>query len=364
MKRIVVPEHHIAVITKETGISRILAEGKYWLGWAEQATIYNKSTDFSVSQHVEILLSHPEFCDHVHVIDVPEGHICMMYWNETLTRVFHTGRYIMWKGLKQYGFKMINTSTLEIPKDLPVYVLQKSIMAPYVRSYKIEPNEKGILYVNGQFDRVLDAGVYYWWSNHILVAVSKVDMRQTMMELSGQEILTQDKAQIRVNFSVQYQVVDIEKVFLANKDYDKQLYNIMQLALRGFIGRITLDELMENKGQVDAYVMTMSREQAQGLGISIVNCGLKDIVLPGDMKDIMNQVLIAEKKAQANIIMRREETASTRSLLNTAKLMEENSMLMRLKEMEYVEKIADKINNISISGNGQIVDQLKQLFVK
>jgi hypothetical protein len=61
--------------------------------------------------------------------------------------------------------------------------------------------------------------------------------------------------------------------------------------------------------------------------------------------------------------MRREETASTRSLLNTAKLMEENSMLFKLKEMEYVEKIADKINSISLSGGNQIIDQLKDIFV-
>jgi len=85
--------------------------------------------------------------------------------------------------------------------------------------------------------------------------------------------------------------------------------------------------------------------------------------LPGDVKEIMNQVLIAEKKAQANSIMRREETASTRSLLNTAKLMEDNTMLFKLKEMEYVEKIADKINSISVSGNGMVIDQLRQLFV-
>jgi regulator of protease activity HflC (stomatin/prohibitin superfamily) len=85
--------------------------------------------------------------------------------------------------------------------------------------------------------------------------------------------------------------------------------------------------------------------------------------LPGEVKEIMNQVLVAEKKAQANIIMRREETASTRSLLNTAKLMEDNQMLLKLKEMEYVEKIADKINSISLSGNGVLIDQLRQIFV-
>ena len=84
--------------------------------------------------------------------------------------------------------------------------------------------------------------------------------------------------------------------------------------------------------------------------VEVNDFGIRDIILPGDVKEIMNQVLIAEKKAQANIIMRREETASTRSLLNTAKLMEENAMLWKLKEMEYVEKIADKISNISVSG--------------
>ena len=76
----------------------------------------------------------------------------------------------------------------------------------------------------------------------------------------------------------------------------------------------------------------------------------------------MNQVLVAEKRAQANTIMRREETASTRSLLNTAKLMEENAMLWKLKEMEYVEKIAEKISTISVNGNGKLVEQLKELF--
>jgi hypothetical protein len=81
------------------------------------------------------------------------------------------------------------------------------------------------------------------------------------------------------------------------------------------------------------------------------------------MRDIMNQVLIAEKRAMANIITRREETASTRSLLNTAKLMEDNAMLYKLKEMEFVERIAENINSISVSGNGQIVDQLKQILI-
>jgi regulator of protease activity HflC (stomatin/prohibitin superfamily) len=184
------------------------------------------------------------------------------------------------------------------------------------------------------------------------------------LEVAGQEILSKDKAQIRINFTLQYQIVDIVKALLDNKEYEKQLYSLMQLTLRSYIGQMTLDELMERKTEIQGYVLENTLPQVAGLGITLLTCGVKDVILPGDVRDIMNQVLIAEKRAQANSIMRREETASTRSLLNTAKLMEENSMLFKLKEMEYVEKIAEKINTISVSGNGQIVDQLKQLFVK
>ena len=138
----------------------------------------------------------------------------------------------------------------------------------------------------------------------------------------------------------------------------------MQLALRECIGLMTFDELMESKEKIAEMVMAITLDKVENLGVKLTNCGVKDIVLPGDVKEIMNQVLVAEKRAQANIITRREEMASTRSLLNTAKLMEDNAMLYKLKEMEYVEKIAEKINNISLSGSGQIVDQLKQIFVK
>jgi regulator of protease activity HflC (stomatin/prohibitin superfamily) len=137
----------------------------------------------------------------------------------------------------------------------------------------------------------------------------------------------------------------------------------MQLALREFVGALSLDELLDKKENISAAVLEAVSEKASALGVTLQGSGIRDIILPGEMKDIMNQVLIAEKKAQANTIMRREETASTRSLLNTAKLMEENAMLFKLKEMEYVEKIAEKINNISLSGGSLLVDQLKDIFV-
>jgi regulator of protease activity HflC (stomatin/prohibitin superfamily) len=150
---------------------------------------------------------------------------------------------------------------------------------------------------------------------------------------------------------------------LENKEYDKQLYIVFQLALREFIAGYSFDEMLEKKDAIAPYILQNVNEKATALGVEVTSFGIRDIILPGDIKEIMNKVLVAEKNAQANTIMRREETASTRSLLNTAKLMEDNAMLWKLKEMEYVEKIAEKISNISVSGNGALVEQLKQIFV-
>ena len=182
------------------------------------------------------------------------------------------------------------------------------------------------------------------------------------MEISGQEILSKDKASLRINFFALYKVVDVKKALIDTNDFERQFYIMIQLVLREFIGSLTLDELLESKQKISNFVLEQMKDKALQIGIEIMDAGVKDIILNGEMKEIMNQVLIAQKKAQANIITRREETASTRSLLNTAKLMEDNNMLFRLKEMEYVEKISEKIGQISVTGSGQVLDQLKQIF--
>ncbi|MGJ1205440.1 slipin family protein [Sphingobacterium lactis] len=364
MKKVTINTNEVGFVVKNNAVVRVLTAGKYWLGFAEQIQKYDMAKPFHTPYDVDVLLQISGFSELVEVVEVLDNEIGIVYANGNFKQTLTSGRYLFWKGLQELSFQKEDISTIEISKAICKNLLEKQSLAFYVRQYKIEPSEKGLLFVDGAFEKVLEAGTYYWWKNATTIAVTKADIRLTTMEIAGQEILTKDKAQIRINFSVQYQVVDIIKALLENKDFEKQLYTLLQLALRSFIGRLTLDELMENKSAINEHILAEVTSQAELLGVKIFNSGMKDVILPGDIREIMNQVLVAEKRAQANIITRREETASTRSLLNTAKLMEDNAMLFKLKEMEYVEKIAEKINSISVSGNGQIVDQLKQLFVK
>ena len=92
--------------------------------------------------------------------------------------------------------------------------------------------------------------------------------------------------------------------------------------------------MLAEKTDIDEAVSADVRREMENYGVRVSVIALKDIILPGDIRDILNQVVTAEKQAQANLIRRREETAATRALLNTAKLMEDNPLLVRLKELE------------------------------
>lgn len=362
MKRVIINAYEIGLVFKRGVYQRMLTEGNYWL-FSEQVEVYNINQPFNAPVELNILLQDKSLADSLQVIEVKETEIVLMYQNGLLKQVLTTGRYTFWKSLIEYKFVKADTSKINITEKIDRATLNHKLVQPYVRTITVENYEKAVLLIDGKYEMILSQGVYYWWKNDISITVSKVDIRQRQMEINGQEILTKDKAALRINAWAQYKVNNIEKAVLENKDYEKQLYVLFQLALREYIAGLGFDELLEKKDTLSGFILDAVSKGAEDLGTAVTSFGIRDIILPGDVKDIMNQVLVAEKKAQANIIMRREETASTRSLLNTAKLMEDNPMLFKLKEMEYVEKIAEKINNISVSGNGVLIDQLRQIFI-
>ncbi len=363
MKRVKVNEYQVALVFKNGAYQRMLLSGKYWFWKNEDVILYDITKPFIAPVELNILLKDAMLADILHVIEVKDNEIVLQYENGLLKQVLTPGRYTFWKTVIKYDFVRADISKIEITENIDPATLLSKHVAPYVRTVSVDNFEKAVLFINGQYSKVLDSGMYYWWRNNIAVHVAKVDIRQQQLEVNGQEILTKDKAALRINAWAQYKVGDIEKAVLLNKEYEKQLYVAFQLALREYVAGYSFDELLEKKESIAPIVLQAVKEKAEALGVEVNGFGIRDIILPGDVKEIMNQVLIAEKKAQANTIMRREETASTRSLLNTAKLMEENAMLWKLKEMEYVEKIADKISSISVGGNGQLLEQLKQILV-
>ena len=362
--RVKINAYQIGLVFENRKLKTVLQEGKYWLWGNNEIRLYEMGETFVPPIELNILLQNEVLASLLEVVEVADGEIALYFENGTYKALLITGRYAFWKGYSQKEFIKADLSKVNITEKIPLNLLENMALKPFTRKFQVLPFEKGLLYVNGSFVKELTAGTYYFWNNAITVEVKNADVRQQQMEISGQELLTKDKAALRINFFVRYQVVDTIKALVNNKDFDKQLYVLMQLGLRAFVGSLTLDELLARKDAIAKEILAETTAKISELGLIVSDAGIRDVILPGDMKEIMNQVLVAEKKAQANSIMRREETAAVRSMLNTAKLMEENEMLWKLKEMEYVEKIADRIGEITISGSGNVISQLKDIFVK
>ncbi|WP_237067285.1 slipin family protein [Microbulbifer guangxiensis] len=214
---------------------------------------------------------------------------------------------------------------------------------------EVPERHRGLLVVNGREEGWLDPGYYAFWRPGRTIAVSLVDLRLKMVEVSGQEILTRDRVSLRLNLSATYRVVDAARVAEVG-GYESHVYRALQLALREAVGTRTLDALLEDKSALNGDVRELLDGDLDAVGVEVIDIGVKDIVLPGDMKSILNRVVEAQKEAEANLIRRREETQAARALHNTAKMMENSPTVMRLKELEALERITAKIDRLSVYG--------------
>lgn len=360
---IILPEERGLLFSKGV-FKRLLKPGRHFVSPFQTVEKYRVEHGFTPkSTPIEILLTDKEFEDALTIVDVPDNHIAVHKADDNIQGVLGPGKTYFWKGFRTRQFVMVDLDLPESAANLDRSVLMHPEVQKYLSTFTVEPSQKGLLLIDRVFVRILESGTYFFLKGSRSVSVDKVDLRQQQIDITGQEIISRDKVPLRLNFYCQYRVVDVMRAGLEIKELDKQFHVVLQLAIREYVGSLSFDELLERKEQVGAFVVSMVETHANALGLEVVFAGIKDIVLPGEIRDIMNQVLIAEKKAQANVIMRREETASTRSLLNTAKLMEENEVLSRLKEFEYIERISEKINQITLAGGTQILDQLRQLFV-
>jgi regulator of protease activity HflC (stomatin/prohibitin superfamily) len=312
---------------------------------------------------INVLMKDKNFTESITRVNVTDNKIALHYIDGRLTTILTSGEYAFWNIFKKHTFEIIDISNPELSEDIDLKIFNYIPIRLYTKIV-VEEGEVALLYFNSKFQRELKSGVYYFWNSGIKITHQIIDMRIQQLDISGQEILTTDKVGLRINFVCYFKVTDAVKLLSKVKDYKNQIYILTQLVLREYVGKYRLDEILEQKEAIAEFVLTKLIEKQSDYHIQFTEAGIKDIILPGEIREIMNTVLIAEKKAQANVITRREEVASTRSLLNTAKLMEENQTLYKLKELEYLERICDKVGNISVSGGNNLLGQLNELLVQ
>lgn len=358
----IINENQRGLLFKNGKLVKLLGAGKHYTFGDSQIEILSITEPVhSENCTLETLLKNEEIAACTQSIEVEDGKIALRFTDGIFAECLRRGRYAFWNIDNQHSFKIIDITAPEVPDDISVQILMKMPTAVYT-FYDIGEFQKGLLYYDNKFVRLLDSGRYFFWRNNVNVRIRTLDTRLKQISITGQEILTSDKVSLRISCVCGCRIKDCIRVVSDVEDYEEQLHVAAQLAMREYVGRYTLDEILENKEKFSEFLLDSLRIKGEEIFVEITEAGIKDIILPGEIREIMNTVLVAQKRAQANVITRREEVASTRSLLNTAKLMDENTTLYKLKELEYLERICENVGNINVSNNGDIISQLTKII--
>ena len=299
--------------------------------------------------HLKAYLDRFELTDH---------QVGLLYRDGHLVDILAPGAFLaVWKGVEDVRVEVVDIAENFAIEEPLLSLLSRGVTVGRCKTavsafhYAEVPDEHvGLLLVNGKFERLLQPGSYGYWKYNRSVVVRLLDMRLQSIDVSGQEILTRDRVSLRINLSGTFKLIDAEAVALKLNDYAGFIYRELQLRLREAVGEQPLDSLLEDKDSLNLFIADGTKTRLSEYGIEMVSVGVKDIILPGDMKLILNQVVEAQKESEANLIKRREETQAMRSLHNTAKMMENNPTLLRLKELEALERVTARIDKISVYG--------------
>jgi regulator of protease activity HflC (stomatin/prohibitin superfamily) len=355
-RRILVGDNERALVIRKKRLADILGPGEYWmftLGRGIEVDFFNVKTPLFASDWADTIVNqHADLASrYFTVVETGASQAAVVYLDGKVARVVAPSkRELYWKAALSVTFDLIDVAAEpEVPARLlaPLARLGREAGVSFA---VVEEGKRGLLFLDGRLVRELGSGSFGFWTFLAAPRVDLLETRRQMLEVPGQEVLTKDKVTIRVNISAIYEITDATVARKTVKDASEYLYRTLQIAVRQTLGKRTLEEVLAEKTDLDEAVSAEVRREMQAFGVAVGAIALKDIVLPGDIREILNQVVAAEKQAQANLIRRREETAATRSLLNTAKLMEDNPLLVRLKELETLEKVTEKVDKITVIG--------------
>jgi Membrane protease subunits, stomatin/prohibitin homologs len=173
----------------------------------------------------------------------------------------------------------------------------------------IKDTHRGLWYEDGVLTKVLEAGRYEFDNSKGLFGARKpyvevvlVDMRERDLTIKGQEILTSDKVALRVSIIVQFRVVDPKLAIHAVEKYEDRLYSDIQLAARRSLASMTLEDILTNRNQLSEDILRDVKSTAATYGVTIQRADVKDLVFPGNLQEIMNKVLAAERMSQVQLV--------------------------------------------------------------
>ncbi len=343
----------------------ILGAGKHWttnLITKNRVDVVSMRDPWLNHKDLDVVISSGALGDNAQVLDLSDNQRGLVWVDKRFARVLGPGQYVLWNTCKQIKVELVEVDAVHFTHDQLDIILKSEDADEEFHHTLVEQGCVGVFYADGVLKEILQPGMHAFWKRMGKVKIVHVDQRESILDISGQEIMTLDKVSLRLNGICSFRVIDPVLAESSVDDYKQALYREAQLALRAIVGTAQLDGLLGDKDALSSKIKQAVSLRVVDFGLEVIGFGIRDIILPGEMKNLLNKVVESKKAAEANLITRREETAAMRSQSNTAKMLEGNKTLMRLKELEVLEKIATSSNLSVVCGADGIADKVLKLI--
>ena len=327
-----------------------------------EVKVFSLREPWIVIDELDVIVKSGFLKDKALVLDLKDDERALVWIDGRFDRIVGQGLHALWTLEREIRTELVEAGEFRFVNKAFNTIVDSASSRRFLQVVEVPEEHEALVFRDGKYLETLKSGRYAYWLGVGRIAVFQQALREQSIDVSGQEIMTADKVTLRMNALVTYRVVDSLKAVTVVDDSTQMLYREVQLALRATIGSRQLDRLLVERDEVAAELLSQVSARAKSYGLAIVSVGIKDIILPGDMKTLLNKVTEAKKAAEANLIFRREETAAMRSQANTAKLLEQNPMLMRLRELELLEKIAGNSKLSLVLGEKGMADRLINLL--
>ncbi len=355
----------IGLLFRDGAFERILEPGRHWIfdpfSRVRTLVVTTRYVVFTHDQLDEIVAS-GHLKNRAIVLDLRDYQRALVWVDGRFHGILSAGLFALWTLTRDVRVEVMDARQSRFRHDEFAVVTRSPGIEKALDIADVQRDRVGVLFIDGRYVDTLQAGRFAFWRGLTDSKIVEIDTREQALDVSGQELMTSDKVTLRLNAALTFRVTDPRRAVSSSDNHDQALYRAAQMALREVVGQHELDSFLNDKNALAAEVHQQLATRAGQLGVEVIQLGIRDIILPGEMKELMNQVTEAKKAAEANLIARREETAAMRSQANTAKLLEANPTLMRLRELEVLEKVAGSTNLRINLGEGGLTDQLSQLI--
>lgn len=357
-----IKQHERGLLFRHGDFVRLLAPGKHRLwSWSGQVQIVDTLKTRFEHPLLDVIVRHPDVRAEVEVVELGDTERAIVWKDGRAFAIVGPGRHAFWRTPAAVSIEAYSLAGLRFDHPKLAAILALPEASKFFDGVQATDHEVVLLFRDGVMIDQLREGLHVYWRGAGNIKWKSLDLREQVADVAGQEIITADKVSLRVNLVVTWVIEDAIRATRTSIEPTQALYREAQLALRAAVGGRTLDALLADKEAVGAELRNALAGRAKELGIGVRGVGLRDIVLPGEMKTLLNQVIAATKEAEAGLIRRREETAQVRSQLNTAKLLSENPQLARLKEMEALKDVLAGTTATFVFGQGDLAEQVRGL---